>query len=349
MRRVMCNTLEWTPDSRDVVFGYHDGIAAVPAGGGTGLVVSRVLAVTIDALDPAPIYLVDAIVPKERLRDLEPGAQGTLSSGAVAPGDDGQPNLNPMDLAHPEVMMGRRATSGTYLLYPMARRWRVFTSSGLTRGRPRAASSTTVWWARGSTVHAIRAADPDRTEEVRTEGDVLWLGYDETSRTLAWAARREWGRRSEEGERTSTVVRARTSIRAVLPSRTGRRVGLVTSDSMLVWDPAGDAVQRLALGGLKPEALFEGPDGEVLVATSGGRRSPPGLARAGPGDGCLVALEVPEVRGGRFHPVGEGAWLLLYGAMPRPPESLFAYEVRARRWVVVENPGISGWEPLAPR
>jgi len=31
MRRVPSNTIEWTPDSRAVVFGYDDGIAAVPA------------------------------------------------------------------------------------------------------------------------------------------------------------------------------------------------------------------------------------------------------------------------------------------------------------------------------
>lgn len=347
MRRVPCNTLEWTPDSRAVVFGYDDGIAAVPVDGGAGFGVSRALAVGLTALEPAPIYLVDAIVLRAQATYFAPEGRGVHPSDMSVPLEDGRPVLDALELAHPDVLVARGATSGTYLLYPMAGRWRVFTAADLTPARPRAASAGTVWWAAGSSIRAIRTHDPSATTEVRGTSPVLWLGYDEAHRSLLWAAGREVARRPEDGGTTTVILRAAKDIRAVL--RAGRRVGLVTADSLLVWDPADDGVRRVALAGLEPAALMEAPDGGLLVAARGRRSAPPGLARLDAGADRLVPLEVPPVKGGMFVPVSRGSRVLLFAPGGKAPGLLHVLDVASGRWDAVDNPGITGWEPLEPR
>ncbi len=352
MRRLPVNTLEWTPDSRAVVFGYDDGIAAVPADGGAGFGVSKALAVGLVALEPAPIYLVDAIVLRNELTFMP--QQGAGTNPAEAPGiiEDGQewrPVSNALELAHPDVLIARGAVSGTYLIYPMAHRWRVFTASDLNSARHRAASPGTVWWATGDVIHAVRTADPSPTTEVRARTAVTWLGYDEPRRALAWAAGREVGRKPEDGGEATTVLRTSTPIRAGLAAGREGPVAFVTADSLVLWRPQDDAVRRYGLGGLKPTALIEGPSGEALVVTGGQKQAPPGLARADSASGRLVPLEVPAVKGGRFTVVARGAFLLLYDPAQKAPASLHVYDVRANLWRSVANPGITAWEPLEPR
>jgi hypothetical protein len=348
MRRAPSNTLEWTPDSRAVVFGYDDGIAAVPVDGGEGFGVTRALAVELEALEPAPIYLVDAIVLRSQTNYFRPEGRAVHPSDFGTPLEDGRPIESALELAHPDVMLSRSAAPGTYLLYPLAHRWRVFSASDLDLGRLRAASPGTVWWAAGSTLRAIRTHDPTATEEARAAGTIVWLGYDETRRAIAWAAGSQVSRKPEDGGTATVVLRAGAPIRAALPSRTGRRVGLVAGDSLLLWDPVDDRVQRLGLSGLRPSALFETPGGGVLVATTTGRGAPPGLARAD-STGSLTALGLPRVKGGVFIPVPGGTFLLLADPGPRPPASLQALDVATGRWTTVENPGIAGWELLEPR
>jgi hypothetical protein len=348
MRRRSSNTLEWTPDSRAVVFGYDDGIAAVPADGGGGFGVSRALAVGLTALEPAPIYLVDAVVLREQATHFAPEGRGVHPSAMAVPLEDGRPVLDALELAHPDVLLARGATSGTYLLYPMAHRWRVFTASDLSAARLRAASAGTVWWAVGGAIRAIRTHDPTATTEVRGSAPVLWLGYDETSRSLLWAAGRELARRPEDGGATTVLARAAKDVRAVLPAAGGAVVGLVAGDSLLVWERGG-GLRRVSLGGLEPTALFAGPDGALLAATRGGRRAPPGLARLDGATGRLVPLETPPVRGGMFVPVSRGAKLLLFDPGTKAPETLHVHDVATGRWDRVANPGIAGWEPLEPR
>jgi hypothetical protein len=332
-----------------VVFGYDDGIAAVPVDSGAGFRVSRALAVQLTALEPTPIYLVDAIVLREQSTYFAPEGIGVHPSDMAVPLEDGRPVFDALELAHPDVMVTREATSGTYLLYPMAHRWRVFTASDLTPSRLRVASAGTVWWVVGGSIHAVRAHDPTATTEVRGQAPVLWLGYDEAHRSLLWAAGREVAWRSEDGGATTVALRTAKDIRAILPAGTGRRVGFVAGDSLAVWDPGDGSVRRAVLSGLEPTALMEAPDGALLVATRGGRRAPPGLARLDVGAGRLVPLQVPPVKGGRFVPVSRGSRVLLFDPGSKAPDRLHVLDVGSGRWDTVQNPGIAGWEPLEPR
>jgi hypothetical protein len=346
-RRSVCNTLEWTPDSRAVVFGYDDGIAAVPVDSGAGFGVSRALAIGLTALEPAPVYLVDAVVLRAQSTYFSPEGRGVHPSDMAVPLEDGRPVLDALELAHPDLLVTRAVSSGTYLLYPMAHRWRVFPAADLTPSRLRAASAGTVWWAAGGSIRAIRTHDPTATTEVRGQAPVLWLAYDEASRSLNWAAGREVARRPEDGGAATVLARTAKDIRAVLPAADGRRVGLLAGDSLLVWGPGGGAVRRTALAGLEPTAILEGPDGGVLVVSRARRGGPPGLARLDADR--LVPLEVPPVKGGRFVAVSHGARVLLFDPGSRPPAELHVLDVRSGRWDTVENPGIAGWEPLEPR
>jgi hypothetical protein len=349
MRRAASNTLEWTPDSRAVVFGYDDGIAAAPAGGGGGFVVSKIFAVGLEALDPSPIYLVDAIVLRERLKSVSQHASGTHPSEIPAALENGVPLYTTFELGNYDALESRAAYSDRYLLHPRAGRWRVFTAGGLSSNRLRAASPGTVWWAIGPVIHAIRTHDPNPTVEVRSPDRVVWLGYDEGHRALVWASGSEVLRRPEDGGEASTVLRTGSPIRRALPSRTGHRVGFITGDSVVVRDPIDDSARGVALGGFKPVALFETPAGEVLIQTAGGRGDPPGLARADFTTGTLVPLEVPRVKGGTFVAAPGNAHLLLFDPGPKPPATLQVLDVATGRWEAVANPGIAGWEPLEPR
>lgn len=348
-RRSVCNTLEWTPDSRAVVFGYDDGIAAVPVDGGAGFGVSRALAIGLTALEPAPIYLVDAVVLRAQSTYFSPEGRGVHPSDMAVPLEDGRPVLDALELAHPDLLVTRAFSSGSYLLYPMAKRWRVFPAADLTSSRVRAASAGTVWWAAGGSIRAIRTHDPTATTEMRGQTPVLWLGYDEAQRSLLWAAGRELARRPEDGGETVTLLRTKTPIRAAFPYLDAGRVWLVTGDSLLVWSARDGEVHGVALGGLEPSAVFETPMGYALVQTKAGRGRPPGLARTEFNGGRLVPLEVPPVKGGRFVPVSRGARVLLFDPGSRPPAQLRVLDVRSGRWDTVDNPGIAGWEPLEPR
>jgi hypothetical protein len=343
MRRGESNTLSWTPDGRAVLFGYDGGVAAVPAGGGEISRVARVLAVDLQGLAPAPAFLLDAIVPRELVQRFRSDpAAGELS----LPLEEDRPILDALELAHPEVLMPRGVEYGTFVLYPLPGHWRLFPASDLVPGRPRAQSAGTIWWASGRRVRAIRAHDPSVSEEARADGTILWLDYDASRRAVLWAGGRQVGSSTEFGGAIMVLLSTSSPIRAVLPSRDGARVGFVTRDSLVVWRRADGDVQRVALGGQRPTALFDGPAG-WSVATSG-HGGAPGLAMPG-ASGRLVAVETPRTKGGVFVASPGGAHILLFDPGTRPPGALQVLDVASGRWARVENPGLAGWEPLGRR
>ncbi len=352
MRRLCSNTLEWTPDSRAVVFGYDDGIAAAPADGGPAFVVSGAFAVGLRRLEPAPIYLVDALVLRERQTFVDEGGLGGLGRGSgAAPTMEGLPDPRLFEGGGARLVRERRAEPGAYLLYPLPHRWRVFTTSGLGPARRWTASPGTVWWAEGRAIRAVRAHDPDATIEAQTAGPVVWIGYDDARRAVTWAAERELRRRAEDegGVPESVVLRTSAPIRAVLEARSPRLRGVVAGDSLLLWDPATDAVRPLATGGLEPSAVFAGPAGEVLVAATAGRGRPLSLARADFARGRLAPLATPSVKDGRFTATPRGERLILFDPGARAPATVQVYDVASGTWSAVENPGVTGWEPLEAR
>jgi hypothetical protein len=62
MRRQAANPIAWTPDGSGVAFGYGEGLAVARADSGQARQVSEALIVSLRALEPAPIYLAEAVV-----------------------------------------------------------------------------------------------------------------------------------------------------------------------------------------------------------------------------------------------------------------------------------------------
>jgi hypothetical protein len=335
-RRVSSTTVEWTPDSRAVVFGFDDGIAAAPVDSGKAFEVSRALAVELHLLDPAPIYLVDAVVLRGREQIDTPAASGQ-SGGQEAPPRPGA------------IRRGARAEQGSYLLYPLPHRWRVFDAGGFNSSKPWAASEGTVWWADGRSIRAIRTSDPRPTEEAHSSFSVPWLGFLSVTRELAWASGHDLHVRPESGGRDTTVATLPGSIKAVLRSATGDQLGLVGEQRMTLWDPIGRHALTVDLGGRNVTGLFVAPGGALFVTLAGARDHIAQLARVNAGTGALEPVTTPPIKGGLFAAASGGARILLFDPGPQAPATLHVYDVASGTWTDVENPGLSGWEPLAPR
>jgi hypothetical protein len=347
LRRHASNTLEWTADSRSVVLGYDGGVAALPADHGAGLAVASACPVSLEALAPSPIFLLDAIVPRRTSpgpgsdSQERPTEEGTLESNS--------PSIDQFSLEHIGVIdLDRNVpTRAHLLLYPGRDRWRVFTASDLARSELITASPGTVWWAVQSTIRAIGVDDPGPTDVVRASRRIAWIGFDASRRSLLWIVGRQAWRKPEDGGPECLVLATGSPIRAAFASRTSRSVAIVTKDSLLVWDPADDEVRSFRLAGRLPCALFEGPGARLIVASGCGPRGRPRLARVDGTTRRLVEIETPRLKGGRLDAVGQGRWVLLYDPAPRPPRTLYAFDVSRGTWVLVENPGVAGWEPLA--
>ena len=193
-------------------------------------------------------------------------------------------------------------------------------------------------------VYALRAVDS--VAVWRAGEDILWLGYDGAHGRLLGAAGRELWSMPELGGVAAPILQTTSSIRSVLRARTGASIGVLVRDSMLVWNPTTGAVQRFHSQGHEPCALFESPDGRIVVQADCGPALPRQLARADVGSHRLIPVETPGLREGMFCAAGRGAWILLCDPAPKPPRTLHAYDVARDRWRTVDNPGITAWEPL---
>ncbi len=342
-RRRSCNTLAWTPDSRAIVFGYDDGIAVAPADSGAAFAVSRALAVKLRLLDPAPCYLIEVVVLR-RTEQIPPQVSGRGRGNEFTLLNDGIEENLPGD----RLVRIDRPAGTDYLVYPTPERWRVFPASGLDFTRRWAASPGTVWWIEGRQIRAVRAHDPNPTVEWRGSEPAVWIGYAPERRSLVWAAGRALRAKGEEGGLPRTVAETRAPIRSVLETPGSARRVVVAGDSALVWDARDGSLARLPLRGLDPNLLLEGARGELLLASCGaGRRG--ALARLDLSHGALSRIEVPGAARGLFFLTPAGRHVVWVKPEARPPALLQVYDIAAERWSEVENPGITGWEPLAPR
>ncbi len=329
------NTLAWTSDGNGVLLGYDGGMARVVPGRSGVRRVSKYLPVKLEALPPSPMFVMDALVPR------------TASE---------QWQLSQFDLDH-AVAVGLSTVEGQ-VVQPLQRRQvlarlgpdtlRECEAADWLRARVRAAGTTRIWWAEGRILKALRVSDCTPSLSIVTTDNVRWLAYSPDRGELLGVSGRCLWRLAEERETPEQVVEAGSEIKAVLRSGSGSSVAVVSRDSLLIWNPATGETCRLRSSGLEPDGFFEDPEGRYVVAVNGGPGQPVALARAVPSRGCLVPLEIPESpRWGVLSPSPHGRWIMLYEPGPAPPVRVDAYDVKSDCWRVVENPGISAWEPFA--
>ena len=333
MLRPAANTLEWTSDGRNVVLGYDGGIVSLaadarPISGLTGMV-----AVELNALRPSPALLV-GVLSVETLADWRPVTDFDLAH---------------LFASHLEVREGRKVDpSGLarVIMSPTPSGWRTRKVPAWTSAKVRAVGPRSLWWAKGRAVYSMAVDDSVASEAMRAPADILWLGYGDAHGELLGAAGEELWRMPETGGAPRAIVRAGSRIRAVLTSRTSSSIALSTRDTLLVWNPETNVVRRFRSRGLEPCALFESPEGRIVIQVDCGPGLPRRLARGDSLSAALVPIETPIVREGVFQAFGRGAWILLFDPGPKPPRRLHAYDMALDRWRSVENPGISAWEPL---
>ena len=336
MKQSAANTLDWTPDGREVVLGYDAGILRLEPMTHTGMALTGTVAFKLDALHPSPLLLADTeTLPTEEERapvtqyDLDHYFVGTVHTLVVQD--------------------GRRVTSspsGTLILRPTPRGWNLYDGSAWSAARVRAAGATTLWWAHARVVYSLRAGDSVATEARRATEDVDWLGYDAAHHDLLMLSGRRMWRIPETGGEPALVFAIGGDARAVLRSKTGARIALSLRDSVLVWHPGLDEVRGFGSNHLEPCELYEGRRGQIVLQVECGPGLPRQLARADTIARRLVAIDTPNLREGVFQPAAGGDCVLLFDPGPKPPHTLHAYDVAHDRWRTVENPGISAWEPL---
>ncbi len=333
MLRRSANTLAWSADGRSVLLGYDGGLVSVTAGSREGWLLPGTLAIGLDGLRPSGLVLVDGLTLEDAAdRPLVTAWDLAYTLGSTLVVREGR-------VVQP---LGRSRT----LFAPAPGGWRACARSDWAGAQVRTIGRSSLWWAEGRGIRALRQETCVATRELEALDEIVWLGYDAGRRDVLGASGRLLWRRPESGGPATTVLAASSPIRAILESRTSASVGVVAGDSLLAWNPGSGVVRRLALAGCEPRALFEGPDGSLVVQSGDDAGRAPKLARADSARGCLVQVTPPAGRGGVLIPVCGGAWLLSLAPAPRPAGRLHAYDMAANRWRVVENPGVSAWEPL---
>jgi hypothetical protein len=134
----------------------------------------------------------------------------------------------------------------------------------------------------------------------------------------------------------------------VLRAEGSDRLGVFAA-GLTLWDPQTRVTRRIDLEGRIPTALFEGAGGALLVATEGARDHLPQIGRVDAGGTRLIPIPTPSVKDGRLVAAPGGAWIVLFEPGAQPPAMLHALDRASGAWSDVDNPGLNGWEPLAPR
>jgi hypothetical protein len=323
-RRPVTHALEWSVDGAAIAFGFDEGLGLTPADSGRARSVTPLRPLQVRLLDPAPFYLAE-----------------TMMQAAEAPAPEPEFDLLP----RPAPMRATGASRNWHLVYPTAGEWKSFDASGFDGSSPWAASSTTVWFADGKHVRAVHAHDPKAIAVAETEEDVLWLEYVAPRDAVAWVSGRTLAQRPAAGGETTTVIELREPCRRVLRGN-GPRRGLVSGDTLVVWNPADGARLDVALGGLEPHQLIESPGGAVLVSASRGMRGARTLYRVGHGVAALVPAGSAPLKGAIAVASPSRRRVLWFAPDAAPAARLGVYDIEADAWSEVENPGITGWEPL---
>jgi hypothetical protein len=237
-----------------------------------------------------------------------------------------------------------RAELGYYLLYPTAGGLHAFPAAGFDASSPWAASVGTVWWAEGRRLITVTAGDPTMRTIAEEAKPIVWLGWDVTRHAVLRAAGTRVTARGESDGGETVALETHTPIRRVLEDDAGRTRAVVTADSVIVWDVATDARESAELHGADPERIFLLRDGSRIVETEGTNHMVR-LMRVGAGH--LASLDAPVLKSAHVAASPGGGALLLWSGSTKPPATIYAWRVDTPGWIEVENPGLTGWEPLA--
>lgn len=331
MRRLSINALEWGVDGASLAFGFDQGLAVTRADSGAAREISPARILSLTLLDPAPFYLAEVVIPSfDAAREPEGGAE-----------------FDPLQRPEPGAASG--STARWHLVYPTFPEWKLFEASTLDGRDAWTADATTVWWADGKTIRAVRAHDPKPRVEVNAGAPVVWVGHDPSRDAIAWVAGRDVSRRPIGGGEPARVIRLHADCRRVLSGARGRRHALVAGDSLILWNPADDSRQSLGLGGVDPSAVIESSSGALLVAGSTARASTALLYRADVASRRLVPLDLPKLKNGSLVATPSGERALWFRPDPKPPETLYVVDVATGASSPVDNPGVVAWEVLRPR
>ncbi len=329
------NALAWTPDGGSLYVGFDGGIAGVTAGRRGVSRMSGHRALRLRPLRPSAFIEVDAL-------DSASASSRSLTQFDLEHALDTQ--LSAKDGRVGDVLERRRM-----LLAPAGGALHECAAGDWLRAGVRAAGASGLWWAAGRSVVAFGDACGPPAPPIRAPGPVDWLGYDAARGRLMGVSGRVLWHVAEDGGEIARAARTASRVRAVLRAVRGRSVALVVKDSVIVWNASTDEVRRLGYSGPPPEWLFEGWKGALVLAVGSAPGRPASLARAAPGDVRFAPVPVPRAaRSGTLLAGPRGAWVLSCELGLRVPERLHAFDVEAGSWHVVENPGITAWEPLAP-
>ena len=349
---------DWTPDSRLVVFGHADGVAAASVDNDSAgpFPVSSALALRLDALAPAPMFDLQSIVLRANSGTTEVfrSADQPVVDPSLPPGV--APDFSYEDPGHrssyggptaSRVTRGQHPEPARYLLYPLPHRWRVFAGPDLAPATPSVATASGLWWASGDHVHAVRSDDPRDRVAGRTGGLVRWIGWDVTHGQVLWVDANGLRAVSESGGDVQKLVTPSGGVRAAVGTRDGRWVAMV-GDQLVLWDVMAARAVTMNWHGGEAAGLFSTDAGAIVLVTRA-PDSAPRLVRVDVARGVAEAVETPRVPHGVVAQSPGGGALLLFDPAPRAPGQLHVYDIGGARWMDVENPGIIGWEPLIAR
>ncbi|NOT33061.1 MAG: hypothetical protein HOP12_02710 [Candidatus Eisenbacteria bacterium] len=354
-RRGAVNVLAWRDDGA-LLFGFDRGLAMIAPDSLLPTIISSAIVSSLRVLEPAAVYLAEAI----RIGDAaapDPQAGGSFARDPSGIEKRGVVEQDPAGRAVGKDTPGdvprsggassstsRRPEEGRYLMYPTGPLLHTYAAGDLDPRDLWAASASTVWWANGRQLRAIRAYDPTPLALGQDATPIAWLVYDPSRNALLRTRGREVVQRPEESDTEQVLWTAHAPIEEVLVSRGSTTCLFVTGDSLIAWSPSSETRVTAARGGIKPIAFVECADGTRLLA---GERSGRRLFVI-EAIGALREIPVPIKKWSALDLAPGGRQVLVFDPGWRVPESVQVLDPATESWTAVENPGVAGWEPLTP-
>lgn len=339
-RRQSLDALEWLTVPDRVVVGSDGGTAVVGDERGRPRLEGRVFPRALQALTPSPMLLVDGYVYAGTL--VHTGRDGAPIRVTELANVDAAGRFDQFDLEHLFEWHQTRDEPQrmAFVAIPDSAGWRWLPVPGRREDLQWAAFDTTLWFVERDVIRRLTPSASQAVREAEVRSRVMWLGV--AGGRLCWFSARGLECADPAAREPRLMWRPARGVQTVIPSRDGRSALAVSDDSLHVLGADG-TLRTFARGRLEPREWFAAAGDRVLVAARPAVGSPVDLFELGAG--APRAVGMPRVPGGVLQPVGAGEWLLLHATGKHPPLTLHAYDVRARQWSAVRNPGIVAWEP----